>query len=233
MPERCVHCLAIVDEITADHWLPKSWYPSSTAPELAKWSFPCCQRCNSRLSQVEDRLRHRLALALDPASAAAEGILESAHRSFDPAVAKNERDARTRTSRRAALMRDIVRGDKLPAHSILPGLGPAADVPLDQQVVTLIDPADLEQFVEKLVRGLTYLQLRAYIEPDHFISMQLLSDADAHIYTDSLDKSGQVVDRSPGIVARVERAFSDPLSALFEFVVWNRLRVFASVRPRT
>src|SRR5262249_49500499 len=65
----CVHCRERAAD-TEDHWLPQSWYPagSSTNQMLV---FPSCRVCNNRIGAVEDRLRSRLALALDPASAAA------------------------------------------------------------------------------------------------------------------------------------------------------------------
>jgi hypothetical protein len=96
-------------------------------------------------------------------------------------------------------------------------------------VATGVSPSDLEAFVEKLVRGLTCIQLQRLIEPPYVIQMQLLAPQDAWIFNDQLDKFGIVVDRSPAIRARVARAASDPLSAIYEFVIWERLSVHAYV----
>ncbi len=62
--------------------------------------------------------------------------------------------------------------------------------------------------------------------------MQLLSLEDSSILGDPLDRFGQVVDRRPGIQARVARAASDPIAAIFEFIIWERLTMHAYVMPK-
>ncbi len=127
-------------------------------------------------------------------------------------------------------MKELFAADSVPADSVLPGLGPEPEAELKEQVATGVAPADLEAFVEKLVRGLTYLQTECLINPPHVVRMQLLAPGNAQVFNEQLDKFGTTIDRSPAIRARVARAASDPLSAIYEFVIWERLSVHAYVR---
>lgn len=120
---RCVHCLGSISEVTRDHWLPTSWYPSSTEAELERWTFPSCVECNRRYGQIEDRLRSRLALALDPTAPAAQGIVDSVHRGMSPGRGRNDRDRAARAARRTQIMEDMLAAHEVPAHAVLPGLG--------------------------------------------------------------------------------------------------------------
>jgi hypothetical protein len=43
---KCVHCLQDPVELTWDHVLPVSWYPTTTPPNLEKWQIPSCWPCN-------------------------------------------------------------------------------------------------------------------------------------------------------------------------------------------
>lgn len=230
---RCVHCLIAVDgEGEADHWFPRSWYPSTTPADLEKWSFPSCPKCNRELGAIEDRLRHRLLLGVDPQTAGARGLVDSALRSLDPGRGKGERDRRARAARRAALERHLTPARQLPLESVLPGFGPHADQPLDEQVGTVVAADDLHRFVHKLVKGLTYLQLGCYLDEAHVIDVRLYRPGDAKRLTDPLDSHGQAVDRGPGIRARFVRGSRDPLCAAYEFTIWDKLTVYALVLPQ-
>lgn len=229
--KRCVHCLSVLAEETADHWFPRAWYPSSTPDQIAKWSFPSCAICNGELGVIEDRLRHRLALGIDPESLGGRGIVDSALRSMDPDRAKNDRDRRARAARRAALERDLLPGDQLPLASALPGLGPSKDLPLDSQLGTYVHAGDIERFIRKLIRGLTYLQLEQYIEARHTIDVRFYNPGDAHLLTDYLDRRAEVLERGPGIRARVARVSGDPVTAAYEFIIWGQLTAYGLVLP--
>lgn len=80
------------------------------------------------------------------------------------------------------------------------------------------------------MRGLTYLQLQRLVEPPHEIRMHLLHPQDAWVFNETLDRHGTTLDLSPAIRARVARAENDPISAVYEFVIWQRLSIHAYVR---
>lgn len=225
----CVHC-GLNSANTKDHWLPLSWYPAGSPPDVEKWSFPSCHKCNHELGKVEERLRSRLALGLDPSDEVAQGILPSVKRD-DPKHGRNERDTALRQAKREKLMRELLRAAAVPSYSILPGLGPHHEAPSEDQVATLISAPDLEAFVTKQVRGLTYLQLGRRIEVSHEIKMRLLAPQDSWVFNDRLAKFGVDIDRRPAIYARVARTKEDSVSALYEFVIWGALSIHAYVRP--
>lgn len=153
----CVHCRMNAGT-TRDHWFPESWYPSTTPADLEKWTFPSCWECNQRYGKIESRLQSRLALALSPSAPASREVVESVRRSMNPARGRNDRDRRARAARRERLVEQSFSAELAPQHAVLPGLGPAAGVPLSEQVAAFVGADDLRGFVEKLVRGLTYLQ---------------------------------------------------------------------------
>lgn len=233
---RCVHCLADLIEETADHWFPRSWYPSSTPANLEKWTFPSCSKCNGELGAIEDRLKERLALGIDPQAAAGRGVVDSALRAVDPAHGRDERDRRARAARRAALERELIPGDQLPMESVLPGLGPSDSMPLRDQRGRYVTAAELHRFVAKLVKGLTWLQVRRYFEGAHVIDVRFYRPADARLLTDLLDRRGETIERGPGIRARVARDAKDPLcasGASSPCTPWCSLEIECAVWPPT
>lgn len=129
-------------------------------------------------------------------------------------------------------MRHSFPAESAPQHALLPGLGPVVGVPLSEQVATLVAADDLKAFVEKLVRGLTYLQCDLLIGPEYEIEMQLLAPENFHIFADELDRFAVTVDRGPGIRARMARVPDNPIIAMYEFTIWERLTLFAYVRRR-
>ena len=93
---KCVHCLN--DPVTRnwDHVFPRSWYPDTTPPNIAKWKVPSCLECNRELGIIENDLFVRLAPTLDPALPGSSGLYERARRAIDPASAKNKNESRAR-----------------------------------------------------------------------------------------------------------------------------------------
>ncbi len=231
---RCVHCLRTVseDNLTEDHWLPVAWYPSTTPRNLEKLSFPACRCCNNRYGKIEDQLQSRLALALDPTEPAAQGIVQSVHRAIDPKKGRDGRDSRMRAARKKALWKDLFPARLAPSYATIPGLGPYSNIPLDDQIAFGVEAESLEAFVQKLVRGLAYIQLERYVESTYEIEMHLLQNEDAHVFTDLLDGFGITLDRSPAIRARIARNPADPISALHEFIIWERFTIYALSSPR-
>lgn len=227
----CVHCRAHPGD-TEDHWFPKSWSPSTAPPEILGWTFPSCRRCNGVLGAIEDRLRSRLALALPPDSAAAQRVLPSVHKSMNPNLGRSDRDRRARKKRRDRFFQERLDPHLVPSNSYLPGLGPAPDVPMSEAFLTGVAPADLEAFVGKLVRGLTFIQTERLITSPYEIRMKMFQPEGAQLFADQLDRTPSTikVDFAPAIRARVARAIDDPLQGIFEFIIWERLTVYAICR---
>jgi hypothetical protein len=60
---RCVHCGNELADETRDHVFPASWYPSTTPPEVQRWTVPSCTKCNGGLGKMERELFIRLAMS--------------------------------------------------------------------------------------------------------------------------------------------------------------------------
>jgi hypothetical protein len=226
----CVHCQDRVAD-TKDHWLPKKWWPAGVLPNIERWTFPSCRECNGKLGEVENRLRTRLALALDPEAPSAQGIVPALHRSIDPDHGHDKRDSAARRTRRDELFQELFPGDSVPPNSILPSLGEPLDSSLSGRLATAVSAEDLDIFVAKLVRGLTYIQLRDHLKPRYSIQSFFMRPCDAMIFTEHLDRHRELIDFTPALRARVTRAADDRFAAICEFVIWESLPIYALVLP--
>lgn len=230
---RCVHCLKHFASLTSDHVLPKSWYPDTTPKDLEKWQIPACDECNNKYGQLENELLLRFGLCLDPTTIESIGIPEKALRSFDPEYAKNERDREHRQKRREKVERELKPIVTFPKESLLPDFGPYYGIKIDQQKVIPVPIAELKLFGEKLVRGTAYVLENRYIETDHKIEVFLPGEIDPQPFIDLLDRFGRDDSCGPGINTRIAFVLSDTQSGVFEFIIWDRLRIYATVEPIT
>jgi hypothetical protein len=85
--------------------------------------------------------------------------------------------------------------------------------------------------VEKLVRGITYVTTKRYIEPTHQIEVLFLHPEAAKPFVDLLKRFGTQHDRGPGICITRAIPEDEPNSGVFEIEIWGRLRMYATVRP--
>jgi len=215
---------------TKDHLFPASWYPSTTPPTTQRPTVPSCPACNARLGQIEERLR--LLLALDPGAPAAQGVVESVHRAMSPAAGRDARDQAARAATLKHLLDSALPAPDVPMTSVLPGLGPHAGTPFEEQVATTVRAEDLHAFIEKLVRGTTYLDRQLLIDDRYIIHVQPIDPSDAGFLQDPLRRFGKALDLGPGLCLTVARAPEDPVAAIYEFVLWDRLTMYAIVQPK-
>ena len=162
---RCVHCLNEGVELNSDHVFPKSWYPDSTPADLEKWQIPSCVACNDRYGKLERNLIGRLGLTLDGNNPASAGLAEKALRAINPDAAKSEGDAAARDARAKKILREMYKGDELKGKNVVPGLGERWDRPLEEQLGIGIPEQSLPAMTEKIVRGITFREDQAFIEP--------------------------------------------------------------------
>lgn len=226
---KCVHCLEGGVELTSDHVFPKSWYPDATPQNLEKWQIPSCLPCNKRYSKIEGDLLIRVGLALDPNNAASASIVDAALRALDPNAGREERDAKHRLARRDKIKAELLHGGQIPQDAVIPGLGERWNRPIEEHVGVLVDAESLEAMTEKFVRGLTYMQDQAFIEPPYKVEFFLVHEPDAKEIEAMLDKFGKEYAREPGIVIRRALAEGDPQTALYDINLWQQFKSFATV----
>jgi hypothetical protein len=99
-------------------------------------------------------------------------------------------------------------------------------------VATTVRADDLHTFIEKLVRGTTFLDHQVLIDDRYVIHVQPIDPRDAGYLEDPLGRFGKVMDLGPGLRLRVARAPEDPVAAIYQCVLWDRLTMFAFVEPK-
>lgn len=225
----CVYC-AQRQADTRDHCFPSAWWPEGSTPYPQGWIVPACRQCNQHLGRIEDGLRPRLALGLDPGAPAAKGIVGSVHRGMRSEYGRDPRDARARKARRRAILQGTLPAGDTPLSSRLPVL---SDEPVGPDAVAVLIPAaDLEAFVEKLARGLTFIHTGEVLGPGYRVRQwQYPDDYDPAHFTDTLNRWGTIEDHSPAIKVRTCRPQDDLKAAVLELIIWDRLRIYVTVQP--
>lgn len=230
-PGKCVHCLRDPVERNWDHVFPESWYPESTPPNLAKWQVPSCIQCNSDLGRIEKEFFVRIALCLDPNEPAFKGMEKKALRSMDPRKGKSTSDQLARARLAEKLTSELMVGDAIPSFGTYPSLGERWGRPHGAGIALAI-PADyFRQITEKIVRGITYIESKRFIDPPHHVEFFALDDVGSITIRQVLKAHGQELAREPGIVIRRAVAPEDGISALYEIEFWRQFKTYASVLP--
>jgi hypothetical protein len=94
-----------------------------------------------------------------------------------------------------------------------------------------IPAAFFRRITEKVVKGITYLENKRFIEPPHRIEFFALDDQGASTMREALDAYGKILAREPGIVIRRAVTPDDGVSALYEIEFWKQFKTYASVLP--
>jgi hypothetical protein len=230
VPMRCVHCLNFFPpkEITEDHVIPDSWYPD-TIPPKDRPTVPSCKGCNGRLGKVERALFIRFGLCVDPEAPETKSIAARATRAFNAGASKNSKDSLHRQALREKLVSELFPAAKVVTTAIIPGFEGTFSVPDLAPTGIGIDAKAVDQFGEKLVRGSTYLFTERYIEPGHEFLIRFFAPGD-NPFLEALDHFGRELIFGPGFrMRRAGDAPEDPMCGIFEFVIWDRLKLYAAV----
>jgi len=193
--------------------------------------MPACDKCNQNYGKLEDELLLKFGLCLSPGDHESLGIIEKAMRSIQPIYAKNEKDLRIRKGRRQKVKREAVNPAGMPFTSIFPEFGFNPNIDPNEQLAVLVPAEGLKVIGEKIVRGITWVVDRKYIEKSHEIAVHFLHNEAAGSFIEPILRYGQKYSIEPGVrVGRVV-AVEDGLSALYVIEIWGRLRLYASVSP--
>lgn len=214
---------------TWDHVFPKAWYPDTTAPDIFKWQVPSCLPCNNEYGRLEQDLLLRLGLCIDPKAAETSGIVPKVLRSLDPRFAKNEKDRRARQAKRDDIVGKSMIGHRIPKTGIYPGLEERWGRPPEQQRAITIKAKNVHRLVEKIVRGIFYLEDNRFLEPPYVVSFYAIHDRDAAPFVTLLQQYGSIYAHEPGIVVRRAVAVEDKTSSVFSIDIWSTFKMFATV----
>jgi len=229
---RCVHCLGYFagGQLTDDHVVPNSWYPTNTPPR-SRPVAPSCVDCNRRLGKIERALGVRLGLGFSPEDPQAGYFAKSAARAVNPHAGANPNDAKHRYGLGKAILSSSFTGDRIPSASIVPGFerNPEAD---DTDILGIgLEKAAFDAFGEKLIRGSSFVFSRLYIELGHEITVMPMP-RESNPFLSVLDRLGRSLDLAPGIgIRRAGDAAEDPACGMFEFRFWDRFFIYGIVSP--
>jgi hypothetical protein len=230
---RCVHCRRHLDDetgTTKDHVFPDSWYPDSTPSTVQRWTVPACLRCNNELGLTEKEVFVRLGLCVNPQKVAATGVSKKIILSFGiGAVGIDEEEKRIRAALKQEVLASARRYTDEERPHILPGIGPYPEGPSDQQMVIDIPADKLYEVAKKIVRGSEYWFSKGrIIEHPYEIQIFFAHDPDVPDVV-TMFSAFSAFHFGPGFRVRRGVANEDPLSAIYEVLVWDTLKFYASV----
>jgi|SRR5687767_9626366 len=228
-PGTCVHCLKYSDTLTWDHVFPQAWNPDTTPPNLAKWKIPSCTRCNNDYSKLEEDLLWRLGLSIDPEDQKSLGISNKVLRSTKPIYAKNKRDSKLRAAKLKRIVEQLMIFRSIPEKGLLPNFGPQPNLRYDQYVTIPIDEETLVKLGQKIIKGITYLFNKSFIDDQYTINVYLVEDHNAQEVVQTIEKYGVTHHRGPGVLVKYAMSNEGGLSSLWLIEIWGKLKLYGVV----
>jgi hypothetical protein len=177
---------------------------------------------------MEYDLLVRLGHVLDPHHRASSGLYDRARRAIDPSAARDDKDRRMREAARERFLNELWVGDEIPDHGHYPLLGDRFDQPDHEKIAVPFPKVGIERITEKIVRGITYIEDNAFIEPPYQVQVYVLTEEGAAPIQEIL-KRGTEHARGEGIVVKRIVAADDPRSSFFELHFWQQFYSHASV----
>lgn len=230
---RCIHCREELTAVTKDHVFPSCWYPDSTPSQVQRWTAPSCQKCNEYFGELEKDLLVYLACCVDPAKTAAQGLYERVRRTLGIGVEElSDEERQHREARRRKLLNEAQPYSAEIEPHILPGLGPHPEAPANSQMQVRIKAESIHEVVRKFVRGCEYWLaggrvVEAPYEINIFFPAATPEDVDRLMASFAFGP----VHLGPGLRIRRGAAHDEPLSVIYELVIWDTLIVYASILP--
>lgn len=224
---RCVHCLRYFDELTWDHVFPEAWYPRTTPANLEKWKIPACRECNLLHSKSEGDLLIRIGLCVDPDDPHSAGIADKVLRAASAREGKGHKDASRREALRQKILKEAYEGDEIPYQAIYPGFGPQSGVHDEVRVAIPVRATSIRRLVEKIVRGITYIEDGKFVEKPFAVQHYVLSEESAGPLKAILDRFGRVYERGLGITVIRAVVPEDKMTAMYSIEIWGRFKGYA------
>jgi hypothetical protein len=230
---RCIHCREELTTVTKDHVFPSCWYPDTTPAQVQRWTAPSCKSCNEHFGELEKELLVYLVYCIDPRKPAAQGLYERARRTLGIGVEDlSDEEKQHRDMMRRKLMNEAQPYSAEIEPHILPGLGPHPEAPANSQMQVRIKAESINEVVKKIVRGCEYwLAGGRIIEPPYEINVFYPTSTPADVNNLMAAFAFGPVHLGPGLKIRRGAAHDDPLSVIYELVIWDTLTVYASILP--
>ena len=226
---RCVHCLRYFKVLTSDHVFPVSWYPKTTPDDLEKWQMPSCNECNKKYGKIEEELLLKFGLCVMPFSYESFGIAEKTLRALNPNKGKNNRDIKFRQKKREKIIREAIDPTTVPITSIFPNFGFYEGIEANNQLAVLVPEKGLKAIGEKLIRGITWVVDKEYIERKYEIGIHFFHEQDAGHFKEPLKRFGKKYSLGPGICITRAMAHEDHICGLYSLEIWGQFKMYGVV----
>ena len=209
---------------------PASWYPDSTPPNIQRWTVPSCTKCNHKFGAMEEMLFVRFAMCVDPRKQAASGVWNKARRTLGIGVTGlSESEKRIRKALKDEILGNAKLYDRSDEAHMIPGLGPHAEFPNAPQIQIEIPAAAVHEVAKKIVRGCEFwLADGRIIEPPYELEVHMVREPPEELLR-HLQAGPDYL--GPGCQIRRAVPVDEPMSAIYEILVWDTWKLFFSILP--
>jgi hypothetical protein len=179
---------------------------------------------------MEEKLLETLALCIDPRKQAASGISKKAIRAFGIGVSSlSESERRIREAKKAEFLKNLKPYDKSVDPYTIPGLGPHAGFPAEQQMQIEISANAMHSVAKKNLRGCEYwLANGRTIEPPYELEVYILPQTPEELSRHLMFGPEYL---GPGCRIRKAVLVDDPLAAIYELLIWGTWKLFFAILP--
>jgi hypothetical protein len=229
---KCIHCCNYFKELTSDHVFPKSWYPNGTPEDVEKWQVPSCKECNNKLGKIENELRIRFGLGLDPNNKAVCGIIKKSLDALNPKKGKSSKDSTNRKIKRKIIIKEILPPEEIPSNSVIPNR--LVDFENYKEGV-LIDEEHLNFFTKKIIKGITWIASEEYLcDYKYDIEMLIFQHPEDNTFSVEINRcKHEVYSIGDGIkISRIVAA-EMPTCGIYEIILWKSIVLHGVVRLRS
>lgn len=140
---------------------------------------------------------------------------------------KNEKDASRREALRKKILKEVFEGDEIPYQAVYPGFGPQPGIHDEVRVAVPVSATSIRRLVEKIVRGITYIEDEKFVEKPFAVQQYVLTDESASPLKAMLDRFGTVYERDPGITVIRAVTPEDKMTAMYSIEIWGRFKGYA------
>lgn len=173
----------------------------------------------------------RLGLSVDPEEQKSLGITDKVLRATKPRYARNEHDRKLRAAKLESIVKQLITYDSAPKEGILPNFGPLPNLKYDGYGAILISEDSLVKLGQKIVRGITYLVDKSFIDDTYKINVYFVEDNKATEVVRTIEAYGATHDKGPGIIVKHVTASEGRLASLWLIEIWGKLKIYAVVIP--
>jgi len=180
------------------------------------------------LGKAEKNLLVRLGLGMDPNDPGHGQIARKALASLDPSRAKSPRDQRARVEERRRIQSELQDMTSMPESAVLPGYGR-----YDQRTPTntglFIPERHVRELADKIVRGVTFIEDAAFIEPPWRVDYFFSHDVPALPLIDLLRKHGKRLERGSSVEIYRVVPPDEPRASAVSVTIWQKFKFYAMV----